>query len=240
MKRLAVLAALLGSLLAAPTQSRAFSGFSAPDAVAASATASVVSGSSYRFSNVIAGRPVRWNPCAAIHYRFNRVGAPAGGLSAVRSAIARIGQVTGTHWVEDGASGSIPGTSWLPRTLGPTQPILIGWTDGAHSDLLRGKPSEVLGVTRTAWFGRTSATSTVVAIRGAVIALDRTDHLPATGSMSWRSVALHELGHVMGLDHAGSSSQLMYPVLRRTLSDLQSGDLRGLAAVGRSQGCINL
>ncbi len=238
MKRLLTLLLLAGSLLGTPASGTSLAGLSAPDAVSAGVTGQALS-TAYRFSDVIAGKPVRWNPCAAIHYRLNVHGAPAGGLAAVRSAIARIGQVTGTHWVQDGTTSTVPTTAALPRSARERPPVVIGWTDAAHSDLLRGQPRSVLGVTRTAWFGHTTATGAVVAIRGAVIALDRTDNLPATGALSWRSVTLHELGHTMGLDHAGSA-QLMYPVLGRTLRDLQAGDLAGLRRLGRSQGCINL
>ena len=51
---------------------------------------------------------------------------------------------------------------------------------------------------------------------------------------------LHELTHAMGLNHAGSSAQLMYPVLQRNLTDLQGGDLQGLSKVGRAAGCITI
>ena len=54
----------------------------------------------------------------------------------------------------------------------------------------------------------------------------------------WKAVPLHELGHVMGLDHAGTSRRLMYPVLLANLTDLQAGDLTGLSRLGRSAGCV--
>lgn len=63
-------------------------------------------------------------------------------------------------------------------------------------------------------------------------------HLLLTGRVSWKAVPLHELGHVMGLDHAGTSRQLMYPVLPANLTDLQAGDLTGLSRLGRSAGCV--
>ena len=98
----------------------------------------------------------------------------------------------------------------------------------------------MLGVTRTAWFGMTRNGVSTAAIKAAVVVLDRTDRLPLTGPMSWRTVALHELTHAMGLDHAGSSRQLMYPVMQRTLTDLQTGDLAGLRRVGAAGGCVTI
>jgi hypothetical protein len=118
--------------------------------------------------------------------------------------------------------------------------MLIGWTDGSHSDLLRNRPAAVLGVTRTAYFGILQGSTTLAATKAAVIALDRTNKLPLTGAVSWNTTILHELGHAMGLDHVSNSRQLMYPMLQRNLYGLQSGDKAGLYKLGRASGCINL
>ena len=198
-------------------------------------------GVSYRYSAVYDGKPVRWNPCTALHWRFRTVGAPTGALAVVKAAVARIASASGTTWRYDGTSTATPGTGWLPKTSNSVPPVLIGWTDAGHSDLLRGAAKNVLGMTRTSWLevddhrGHRAA-----AIRAAVIALDRTDSLPLTGRASWKAVLLHELGHAMGLAHATDGHQLMYPVLSPGLTDLQAGDLAGLVKVGRTAGCITL
>jgi hypothetical protein len=210
------------------------------DAVTAGATITTATGASYAFSSVVGGRPVRWNPCAAIHWRANVARGPVGGLDVLKSAVAATAVATGTHWVYDGTTATAPTSSWLPTTATAARPVLIGWTDGVASDLLRGKPAAVLGMTRTVWFGRVLPTTTVAATRGAVIALDRTDKLPLRGNASWSSVALHELGHAMGLAHPHDSGELMNAVLPADLASLQSGDRDGLRLLGRTQGCIDI
>ena len=44
---------------------------------------------------------------------------------------------------------------------------------------------------------------------------------------------LHELGHLVGLDHVTAANQLMYPQTRPGVTDFGAGDLTGLAALGR-------
>ena len=209
------------------------------DAVTAG-MATTTSTSLYRFSSMVSGKPVRWNPCKPIHWRFRTTGAPTNTTSLVKSAVGRISKATGIPFVFDGFTTSTPTSSWLPKTSTSIRPLLIGWTDASHSDLLRNQPSAVLGVTRTAYFGIVQDGITLAATKAAVIALDRTNRLPLTGPVSWYTTLLHELGHAMGLDHVTNNNELMYPVLQRDLSGLQSGDLAGLYRLGRSAGCIDL
>ena len=202
------------------------------------ARAAVSSGVSYAFSTLLGGKPVRWDPCRRIHWRFNPAGAPRGGFAAVKLAVARVGQATRTTWVYDGTASTVPTTNWLPKTSSARPPILIGWSTPARTDLLRNQPSTNLGVTRTTWYSMTGNGRTDASIHGAVIALNQNKRLPLTGSVSWYAVTLHELGHAVGLGHAASSRELMYPMLQPGLHDLQSGDLTGLVKVGRTQGCL--
>ena len=79
----------------------------------------------------------------------------------------------------------------------------------------------------------------IAATRAAVIALDRTDALPLTGSTSWKTVALHEIAHALGLSHVSDKTQLMATVLP-AVTDLQAGDQAGLQLLGRSSGCVTV
>lgn len=196
----------------------------------------------YAFASILGGKPVRWNPCAPIRWTSNTSRGPVGGLTVLKASVARVAALTGTSWQYVGATTTVPTSGYLPRTAAATYPpVLIGWTDGAASDLLRGRPSSTLGMTRTSWFGvQRPDGSKVAATRASVIALDRADRLPLRGGTSWTAVTLHELGHAMGLAHVSSSTQLMAGVLPRTLSDLQSGDRAGLVKLGRSAGCVTV
>jgi hypothetical protein len=195
--------------------------------------------SAYAFSTVLDGKAVRWDPCAAIRWTANTSRGPAGGLAVLQESVDRIAQLTGTTWVYVGASSATPSSAYLPTTAKDQYaPVLLGWTDAGDSDLLAGQPRDVLGMTRTAWFGiKRSDGSKIAAIRTAAVALDRTDSLPLRGRGSWKALVLHELGHVMGLAHVEDRSQLMAAVLPAS-SDLQAGDVAGLSRVGRAAGCV--
>lgn len=244
MRRISLLAAALGLLAAlspvGPTAPVAAPTVHWSEAHPFGAPMTASSTASYRFSVVLNGKVVRWNPCETIHWKFRSTGAPSGALAMVKSAVARVAYLTGTKWHYDGLTTATPTSKWLPTSTSTIRPVLIGWTDGRHSDLLSGQAASVLGVTRTAYFRTTMDGNALAATKAGVIALDRTNRLPLTGAVSWRSTMLHELGHLMGLDHVGTRTQMMYPVLQRSLTDLQSGDRAGLAKVGRRAGCIDL
>lgn len=53
------------------------------------------------------------------------------------------------------------------------------------------------------------------------------------GDQLVRAVVPHELGHLVGLAHVNSPSQLMYPQAQLGVTDFGAGDLTGLAALGK-------
>lgn len=215
---------------------------SAPTSAANRAATTTATGStSFAFSTVLDGKPVRWDPCTPIRWTSNTARGPVGGLDVLKTAVARVAALTGTTWEYAGASTTTPTGGYLPtRAQSSYPPVLIGWTDGASSDLLAGQAANVLGMTRTSWFGvQMPDGSKLAATRAAVIALDRTDALPLKGANSWSTVALHELAHTMGLGHVDDRTQLMASILP-AVTDLQAGDQAGLQRVGRAAGCVTV
>ena len=228
--------AALGGVRWAPTSvvTRSASSVSGPVAAArtvAPAPAPTTS-TSFRFmAEPTPGNPIKWAPCAPVHWTFNPAHAPVHGLLAVQNAVARVSATTGLNFVYDGTSASTPTSSYL--TGGSGRPLLIGWSTAEESTLLADQPLNLVGMTQSTWVrdsaGTFNITSGVIAFSTKVVA-------PSSGANSWYTFALHELGHAVGLAHTSDATQIMHPSVPPTRSDYGSGDLAGLRRLG-STGC---
>ena len=59
--------------------------------------------------------------------------------------------------------------------------------------------------------------------------------------LSRGNLVLHELGHVVGLDHIGDRTQLMHASIHQdSPNGYAAGDLAGLARLGAREGCLNV
>jgi matrixin len=179
------------------------------------------------------GSPVRWDPCRPVHYVVRPAGAPPTGPAALAAALARVSRLTGLRFVADGP------TSETPREHRPTMdparygdrwsPVLVAWTDPAEYPPMAGYaglggPDAVSG----------SAPGSRRFVTGVVL-LNR-DHLTTVsawpdGPARVESIILHELGHLLGLDHVDDPAQLMYRQPVPHPGWFGAGDRRGLAAL---------
>jgi hypothetical protein len=209
------------------------------DAAASAATGSMTvtrtytprGGTAYRN---LAG-PARWDPCVAISYRVNPAQMPAGAMGDVKEAVRRVSEASGLRFVYAGA------TSYTPYRKGSealaTGDLTIAWATPRTVPRLAGNTIGLggygPGLDRGAW----------EQILDGYVVLDSTAKVPGRfaggGHRSTRgSLLLHELGHAIGLDHVDDKRQVMYPLILPQAAQYASGDLRGLAAVGASQGCF--
>lgn len=188
--------------------------------------------------NGLTGSAPRWNPCQTVQWRFNPAGAPAGGIVVVATALKRIGAVTGLHFEYLGGSNVVPTSAYLNQSYGAYKPVVIGWTSAARSDLLRNVSSRTVGVTRVSWVGWAGLTGATSELATGAVAFNVTTRAPLWGANSRYTYALHEFGHLVGLDHVVSSSNLMNAIIPATMRDLGTGDVAGLRRVGATGGCL--
>jgi Matrixin len=182
--------------------------------------------------------PVAYDPCRPIHYVMRPDNASIGGEELLHDAVARMSEVTGLRFIYDGLTDEQPSPdreSFQPERYGDRwAPVLVTWeTEHENPDFL----TDVIG------FGGSTRMSLPgepqVFVTGAVAldaaAFDQMIAVPG-GAADARAVILHELGHLVGLDHVPDATQLMYPESNRVL-DFAAGDLAGLVQLGRGE-CV--
>ncbi len=177
-------------------------------------------------------RPVAFDPCRPVHYVVNPAGEPPDGQQLVAAAIARLHRATGLEFVADGSTDEAPSkerAAYQPdRYRDRWAPVLIAWSDEQAFPPVAGYVAGVGSATPV-----NAQSGDLVDVSGQVV-LDRETlaplELPDRGEA--KAVILHELGHVVGLDHTADRSQLMFSEAQFNVQDYGDGDLRGLAELG--------
>ncbi|MDQ0754056.1 matrixin family metalloprotease [Arthrobacter sp. B3I4] len=192
---------------------------------------------SYKFLATNAdGSPVGYSPCRPLHYVVNAALAPEGGADLVNNAIETVSKATGIRFINDGATTEAPSPSRAPYQKDAYgerwAPLLIAWTTPEQAPQLKGP---VIGTGGSTHFSFGDGPKSFVT---GSLELDapqiRTDLGRGDGSAYATAVILHELGHVMGLEHVDDPTQLMYPEIGAP-DGLAAGDLNGLHELARAQ-----
>lgn len=181
------------------------------------------------------GNPVGYDPCRPVRYVIRPDGMPASGERLVDEAIAVVSAASGLVFEYDGTTDEAPTVERQliqPERYGDVwAPVLIAWSDETVLPELAG---EVAGLGGSA--AVPGSTGDGLWLAAGRVVLDTAD----VSSMLVRpdgfalalAIVVHELAHVVGLDHVQDPGELMYPV-SSSRTDLGPGDLQGLALVGQ-------
>jgi hypothetical protein len=192
-------------------------------------TCSVLDGGtgSYAFLRTTSdGDPITWDHCTAIRYQVNPDGAPENWRELVDGAFDEIAAKSGFVFLDAGetANRTLAGTFNPGATRG--EPILIIWSSQGRLHDLQGDTVGLGG-------------GAVLEVRGiprfvtGAIALDAESHSRTYDAMPTRTqqlILMHEIGHVLGLDHVNDQRQLMNAGYVGQES-LGKGDIAGLQAL---------
>jgi hypothetical protein len=192
----------------------------------------------YAFLASDQGRPVRYDPCQPIHYTANLAEGPANALADLKEAIRRVSAASGLTFVYDGESTEVPtshrelhGANDLPTGW---PPVIVAWARPSETDVLT-KGS--VGEGGSTWSGFPGHE---VYVTGLVV-VDSTQNSQLAAGFGGRSLGallMHELGHLVGLDHVNDATQMMYPTVTGKPAVYGAGDLAGLEQLGADQGCV--
>jgi len=181
--------------------------------------------------------PVTYDPCVPIHLVVDPRTIVDRGMDLLEDALEELRETTGLMFTVDGLTKGPPpaedavtkddGQSWLPVT--------VSWSDPKTSPKLAGDVAGYAGSASIPHDGRRWFVTGTIVLDGPQLAQIM------EGSRGWasaRSVVMHELAHLVGLDHVDAPGQLMQPEGSQSLTTWGDGDLAGLAALGQGQ-CID-
>jgi hypothetical protein len=199
----------------------------------------------FRFLERVGGGPVRWDPCQTITYAVNARGASSPVRPDLRVALRRVTRATGIAFRSVGPTRASFFRTYLRMryqgVIGRAELVLI-WVDhDEYQAILRRlrdpRPSIAFAKTMAGLHANQDQ------YFGGIIVMDG-DATSGQGfgfRYAHGAVLLHELGHIMGLDHVRDPGQLMYSGRHPdfTISDFGAGDLEGLRRLGQEAGCLD-
>lgn len=181
---------------------------------------------------------IAYDPCRPIHYVVRPDLAPAGTDQLIRESVAAVSAATGLQFVYDGPTSEAPTNdraAYQPDRYGKKwAPVLIAWSTPEEAPDLAGRIAGTGGSTSIQIQGEPH-----VYVTGQVQldAPDLTETLAfPEGPALVRAIIMHELAHVVGLDHVNDPTQLLYEE-NNGHTDFGAGDRAGLALLGAGE-CV--
>lgn len=172
------------------------------------------------------GSPLRYDPCAPLHVVINPDGEIDDGTRMIEESVSSVALATGLQILIDPDTDARPGESAEASGERRPPPVLVAWADAKESKELKGDIAGI-GGSAESYDGDWYDTGEIVLDAPDLAAIAREE-----GYEVARGVVMHELGHVVGLDHVDVKGELMQPEGERGIVDWGPGDRAGLASLG--------
>ncbi|MFT5222373.1 MAG: hypothetical protein ACI867_000672 [Glaciecola sp.] len=183
---------------------------------------------------------VRWDACQPIRWVFNPDGAPLGASEQFQLAIDRVAEVTGLDFAYIGETDELPRRdreSYQPDRYGRDvwSPVLISWRTPETTDVPLSEHDRAVAIPVAVGTSevRNFVTAQIIFNRklGGVPGFD--DRRSSIGV-----TMLHELLHVVGLQHVDDPVEMMFPFPVLGDATFGPGDLAGMREVGAANPCL--
>lgn len=210
-------------------------------------TVSATDVGAYRFLHQTSQGPVRWDPCETIGYRVDTRAAPAWVEDDLARGLRQVTAATGIRFESEGRTSesffhALHRIRW--HRGGPD--LVILWVGQERYDAIRQRLHDRRGSLAFAVPipGDFADRERYV---GAILVMGERTFDRGYWSRGFRSrwshgvVLIHELGHVIGLDHVKhDGAQVMYSGEHPDwdVTTFGTGDLEGLRLLGAEQGCL--
>lgn len=179
-------------------------------------------------------RPVAWDPCRPIHLVVNDAKAPRNSDKLLHEATDRMSSATGLKFVFDGPTDEAPSTDRAPQDKSrygdKWSPVLVAWTDANVVPKLKGSVAGLAGPDGAPFYDADQEHWVSGSVNLDGPQLSEALRRPAGWNIA-RAVVMHELGHLVGLQHVQSRSELMYAETT-SLTTFGPGDREGLRQLG--------
>ncbi|GAB3085052.1 matrixin family metalloprotease [Pedococcus soli] len=196
----------------------------------------------YAFMRETAGGvPVTWDPCLHIRLVVNSRFAPQGADVLLAEAVERVNAASGLTLEVVGPTSEEPDPQQTQRELalgrpgGSRAPVLVAWTTPDVMPKLKGSTIGLGGPIYR--YGDSMDRAKYI---GGVVTFDSPAMAQVLrgpdGHAMARAIVMHELGHLVGLNHVDNTSQVMAPSAHHGVYEFAAGDRAGLARLG-SGGC---
>jgi hypothetical protein len=186
------------------------------------------------------GEPVRYNACEPVRYVINPAHAPAGAVPEVHEAFEMTSEATGITFTYQGETDEPPvllREPYQPDRYGDRwAPVLIAWGPVIQSSQVSGE-GQTIGHARSDY--RLNDSGDPVYVSGFATFAPDANLAPGFGGETRGQLFLHELGHVVGLDHIEDPTSVMNPMVGLRPAMWGGGDRAGLWSLGMGRACVD-